>query len=331
MEKSAKSLSYQDIFETIESWVISLSQVAKEISENLNFTLVCDIPLEALPLIQKYKTIPDEAEIDRFDEVENYLTNTSSLRNNSQIQTLQESNWKTYLVFWKDDIFEVKSSKWPIYIAYHPIRQKYIVYKYFWQNSDENTSILWWLDKIEKTSVEWYYYVSTSTEKIYWYSVSPNEDEEEIVTEEVSYLYIWDNWESKHFWNYISVWYIYKYWNIIYFQWEGTRYNPELVLYNWEKTLTIPAWIRIIRKSKSGRNFLHMFYDSPLENTKYTLFDLDNFQFIFERADSFWFSLSFPDNWVWIFDNEISWEFYEQRKWFLKILWDKVIKHTAVL
>lgn len=116
------SPSNEDILRAIDNWIITLSEVTWAIKTKIDNTLVSDIPLKALPLIKKYKTQPLPAETKRFRKVEEYINNIGSLRNNSNKPTLQESNWKTYLVLWQDDIFEVIKQKWPIYIAYHPIK-----------------------------------------------------------------------------------------------------------------------------------------------------------------------------------------------------------------
>lgn len=130
MEKSTNSPSNQDILWAIEDWIITLSEVLWAIKTKLNNTLVSDLPLESLPLIKKFKTQPHPAETKKINRIEQYINDTSHLRNIFNKPTLKEVNWKMYLVLWQDDIFEVRKQKWPIFIAYHPIKDMYIVYKF---------------------------------------------------------------------------------------------------------------------------------------------------------------------------------------------------------
>jgi len=329
MEYSSNKLSQQDILSSVEDWVLSLSELSSAIRNKLDKTLVWDIPLESIPMIEEFKELPWKNEIKKFQKIEDYLNNISHLRNESSKPILKESNWKTYLVLWQDDIFEVIEQKWPTYIAYHPVRQIYIVYNFVSEDSDENTILLWWLDSIDEMEIDWYYKVSSSHEEVFIYLNWIFKEKQIII--ESSYYYIWENWETQDFWNFRRVWELQKHWNAVFFIWEDISYNRKIVIYNWDKIKPIPDWYENTRKSKSGRNLLHILYNFPGDNTISALFDLDKMEFIFEWANRFNFNISFPDDDVWTFEDEISWEFHEKREWFARLLGKRVTRHNATL
>lgn len=333
--ESTKQISNSDILWAVESWIITLSELAWAVKTRLNNTLVWDLPLEALPLIKKFKTPPHNAKTERFWVVEEYINNINQLRNNSNKLTLQEINWITYLVLWQDDIFEVKKQKWPIYIAYHPIKDMYIVYKFLWEDSDQNTRLLWWLNRIDETEIGWYYFTEFAEKKE---PLRLQDIQSWIVHEldlwvdtEVGYYYIWENWETKYFWDFRRVWDLKKHWNAVFFSWKTTDYYNELVIHNLDKVIEIPDWFENARKSKSGRNLLHILYNFPWNNSTNSLVDLDQMEFIFEWANRFNFKISLPENDVWTFEDEISWEFHEKRKWMARIFWKKVTRNNTTL
>lgn len=327
--ESTKQISNSDILKAVKKWTIPLSELTWAIQNKLNNTLVWDVPIEVLSLIEDFKTPPHQAETKRFLKIQEYINNINQLRNNSNKPTLQEVNWKTYLVLWQDDIFEVKKQKWPIYIVYHPIKDIYIVYNFLWEDSDQNTILLWWLDSIEETDIESYYKVSSSHEQVFTY-LAWTFEEKEVITE-VSYYYIWENWETQYFWDYRILWELQKHWSAVFFVWQDISYNREIVIHNWDKTEMIPGWYEHTRKSKSWKHLLYISYNFPWNNVTSSLFDLDKMEFIFEWANRFNFNISFPENDVWTFEDEISWEFHKEREWLARLLGKKVIKHNAVL
>lgn len=269
-------------------------------------------------------------ETDWFQEIKNYLNNASNLRNNPK-SLLQKLNWETYLVLWEDDIFEVIKQRWDIYIAYHPIKQTYIVYKFLWEDSDQNTSLLSGLNSIKKTNVDGYYKVEYTRNlefnkpwDVYWISDAKNHEH--------TYYFIWENWETQDFWNYRNIWELRKHWNAVFFNWESYWHKKELIIHNWDKVEKIPAWHEIVRKSKSGRHLLYITYESNKGmNMTETLFDLDSMKIIFEQANRFWYKISFSEGNIWTYDNNIFWEHHEKREWVAKLLWKKVIKHCTEL
>lgn len=204
-----------------------------------------------------------------------------------------------------------------------------IIYKFLWEDSDQNTCLLWWLNKVDETNIEWYYVVSSSHEQIYRY-FAWSLKEKEIITK-VGYHFIWENWENKNFWDFRKVWKLEKHWNAVFFSWESIDHGRVIVIHNWDKVKTILDWFKNTRKSKSWKHLLHIAYNFPSDFSTSSLFDLDTMEFIFEWANRFNFNIHFPENDVWTFENEISWEFHEERKWLAKLLWKKVIKHNAVL
>lgn len=338
MRKTANLPSNEDIIYAVNKWVISLSELAWAIQNRLNNTLVWDIPLEALPLISGFKTLPDEAEIKKFNEIEEYINNTSPLRKNSNKPTLQESNWKKYLVLWQEDIFEVIKQKWTIYIAHHPIKDTHIVYKFLWEESNQNTSLLWWIDKIDETEIDGYYKV------IFWGKKPPLRftdhrtwkvflldlwAQKEIT--KVSYFYIWENWETQYLWDFEQIWELKKHWNAVFFTWQNLYRKPEIVVHNWTQIKTIPYWYENARNSQSWRHLLHIIYTDTRKQYTSSLFDLDKMVFIFEYADEFDPRMHFPKDNVWTFEDKISWAFHKPRKWFGKVLWDKITRHEGIL
>lgn len=328
-----ESISKNDILEAAEDWVISLSELTLAIQDRLNNTLVWDTPIKALPIIQKIKTPTTTKETDRLNEVETYLNNTADLRSNSNKPTLQESNWVVYLALWEDNIFEVREQRWDVYIAYHPIKQMYIVYKFLWEDSDQNTSLLWWLNSIDKTNIDWYYKFNSSRNiefsspwSVFWRS--------DVKKHETSYYFISENWETQSFWDYKSVSELKKHWKAVFFTWYTSWVEDDLlVIHNWDKVEKIPSWWNVTRKSVSWKNLLWIQYNlwNNNKDTKHTLIDLDNMNIIFEQADKFTFNVWDSENGVWTFEDEISWEFYEKRQWVAKLLWKKVIRYSTVL
>lgn len=320
-------VSNKDILNSVENWVVSLSELTFAIKCKLNNTMLWDVPIQALPTIKKMKSPSTKIEDQRFQLVEEYINNTVHLRNNLEIDSLNESNWKKYLTVWGNDIFEIVEEKWTIYIAYHPIKKIYIVYKFLSEESDQNTILLWWLESIEKTNIEGYYKVTSQInmeDKNPWLILFR-------VSDRNSYYFIWNNWETQYFWDYNDVWTLKQYWGVVFFIWENYWYNKKIVIYDWTKIEKILAWYENFRKSKSGKNLLHVIYDYPWDNRTHSLFDLDSMEFIFEWVDKFNFEISFHENDVWTFEDKISWEFHESRKWLSKILWKKIIKEEVVL
>ncbi len=324
-------LSNKDIIETVEKWTISLSEVIKAVNEKLNKTTIWEVHLKALPTIEKMKTPANKQEITRFNEVEEFLKNTANFRNDKALeQTLQELNWKKYLVLWDDDIFEIKEQRWDVYIAYHPIKQKYIIYKFAWENSDKNTSLLWGLDSIKTTDIDWYYNISSTKIEMWsiaWGTPQPEE------RKEFNYYYIWKWWDTKYFGDYKHVSDLKQFWNATFFKWATSNNQGfnKLVVHNWEKVKKIQSWYENTRKSESGRNLLHIIYNIWSLNVTSSLFDLDTMEFVFEWANEFKADINFPENWVWTFWNDISYTFYEKRKWLGKILWYKKTKTQLTL
>lgn len=336
-------LSNKDIIETIEKWTISLSEVIQAVNEKLNKTTYWEVPLEALSTIKNIKNLPTivkmkapatEQEIARLNEVEEFLKNTASFRNNKTLeQTLQESNWKKYLVLWDDNIFEIKEQRWNIYIAYDQVKQIYIIYKFVGEKSDKNTSLLWGLKNIEKTNIDWYYDISSS--KIVmcsyaWSEVVPEERKES------NYYYIWKWWDAKSFGDYKHVSDLQQFWNATFFKWatSNNQIFNELVIHNWEEVKKIPNWHEFKFRSKNGKHLLYISYNlwNPHITTTPSLFDLDTMEFIFEKADEFKFDIK--DWWeynIWILWDNSSYTIYEKRKWLGKILWDKKIKIPLTL
>lgn len=338
MNDSSNKLSQKDILRAIEDWVISLSELSSAIRDKLDKTLVWDVPLESISMIEEFKELPWEKEIKKFQKVEGYLKDIVNLRNESDKPTLKESNWKTYLVLWQDDIFEVIEHRWPIYIAYNPIKERYIVYKFLWEDSDQNTSLLVDIYSIEKTNIEWYYKVEfcEKMEPIRFQDKFTLEIFEISVWNEINiigkwYYFIWENWETQDFWYFRKVWDLNRHWNTVFFNWALRNSRIYTVIHNWDIVREIPIWYGHTRKSESWRHLLHFLHNFPWNNSTNSLFDLDNMRFIFERANRFIFNISFPENDVWTFENKISWEFHKKRQWLARLLWKKVIKHSTTL
>lgn len=324
-----KTVLPDDILKATENWTISLSLVTWAIRNKFDRILVWNLPLTVLPTIKRLKTIPGEDEVKRFRSIEEYIWNTSSLRNDSDKPSLQEVSWKRYLVLWKDDIFEITKQKWPIYIAYHPIKDTYIVYKFLWEDSDKNTMLVSWLDKINPTDIEWYYSVSSSREEIS--TILAWNIEMNNIVPEWGYYYIWENWETQEFIGYNRLWELRKQWNAVFFDWQNADSSNELVIHGWNKVSKMSYWFAKAVVSQSSRNLLHVqHHNSPWAIT-HTLFDLDNMAFIFEWADRFDYNKSFPKGGVWTYEDEIFWEFHEWRRWLAKLLWKKRVKHSMVL
>ncbi len=321
-------LSNKDIIKTVENWTITLSEAIQAINDKLNNTTVWEVPLEALPTIEHLKTPANEQEIVRFNEVEEFLKNTASFRNDKALeQTLQELNWKKYLVLWDDNIFEIKEQRWDVYIAYHPIKQMYIIYKFVGENSGKNTSLSWWLDNIKKTNIDWYYNISSTKTVMCSYAWSKAVAEER---KEYNYYYIWKWWDTKYFWDYKSVSDLKQFWNATFFKWatSNNQVFNKLVVHNWDKIEKIPNWHEIKVKSESGKHLLYLIYNlwNLYTPKTHSLFDLDAMKYIFEKADEFNINIKDWEDGIWIIWNNSNYTTREERTWFGKILWDKKTK-----
>ncbi|MDD3646016.1 MAG: hypothetical protein PHH06_01255 [Candidatus Gracilibacteria bacterium] len=328
-----ESISKNDILEAAEDGVISLSELTLAIQDRLNNTLVGDTPIKALPIIQKIKTPTTTKETDRLNEVETYLNNTADLRSNSNKPTLQESNGVVYLALGEDNIFEVREQRGDVYIAYHPIKQMYIVYKFLGEDSDQNTSLLGGLNSIDKTNIDGYYKFNSSR-NIEFSSPWSVFGRSDVKKHETSYYFISENGETQSFGDYKSVSELKKHGKAVFFTGYTSGVEDDLlVIHNGDKVEKIPSGWNVTRKSVSGKNLLWIQYNLGNNNkdTKHTLIDLDNMNIIFEQADKFTFNVGDSENGVGTFEDEISWEFYEKRQGVAKLLGKKVIRYSTVL
>ncbi len=318
MNKS-EQISTNETLEVIKNWNtdISLTEIIQTIQDKLGNTLVKDLPKEALDTIRKLKAEASEEEIKRFQKIEEYLQNISHLTTNPGINSLQEANWKTYLVLGKkennewdqeSEIYEVIEQRWVVYIWYHPLKEKYVAYRYYWEES--NICLLNWFYSFEETDIDWCYKLwATKKDKYYQ-----------------SYYYISKDWENTRWLGYFNiVWDLEQVWNTILFRWRIKKDNEDLIVaYNpntQNEPEHIPNWASLVKRSKSGKNLLWVQYNfaNDKEKTKHTLYDLDNMQFVFKKADEFEFELSEKDS--NIIENEISWKITKPRKLF----WQKTI------
>lgn len=223
MSLSEKIVWNKEILDWVQDWTISLSDLSDAIRKKLDSIIQEEkVPLENLPFINSFDTPPDEEMQERFNKVEQYLTNTSSLRANYNWKdSVQESNGKRYLVIDKDNIYEVIEQKWPVYVVCNQVKQTYRVYKFFWDWFLENTHLLWELDKLEKTDIEWYYKVQEG--------------------KELGYYFIWEEGDTQYLWDYEELKYIYKFWNVVFFKWYNWP-KSDIVIYNGEKIVLLPGW-----------------------------------------------------------------------------------------
>ena len=297
IKPNTPAIENEQILDSIQKWIITLWEVVKNNQKKLENTLLKDVPNMAFPMIKKLRDIPNlnSKKHKRYLEIEEYFENTSSFRNNySWKNRLDNNNWRQYLILGEDDILEVVEQKWDVYIAWHPVKQIYTVYKFLWEKFDQNTSLLWWLRSIKKTNIEWYYKISNTQNRKWYY-------------------FIWNQWDVTNFWNYRDIGDLQKHWKSVFFKWfKGwLDSDDDIVVHNWDKVKRIPAWFENTRNSQSGRNLLYIMYNYGKPYSTYSLFDLDKMEFVFEWAIEHKFDVNFPECNVWIFSNRMEYTMYE--------------------
>lgn len=314
MNLPQKTVWNKEILDSVQDWTISLSDLSNAIRKNLDSILQQEkTPIENLPFIDNFNTPPDEEMQERFNKVEEYITNTSSLRANySWKDSLQESNGKKYLVIDTDNIYEVIEQKWPIYIGYNQIKQTYRVYKFLWDWFQENTHLPWELDKLEKTNIDWYYKVQ--------------EDKE------LGYYYIWENGVTKYLWGYEELKGIYKLWNAVFFKWYNWP-KSDIVIYNGEKVVLLPGWYVQRMRSKNGKHMLYLIYNMWSPEVSSILFDLDMMEYILKDIDDVTFSdLDYDVYGVGNVADTIEYHTHTKRTWVVwYLLWSKKNTFTMLL
>ncbi|MDD5770602.1 MAG: hypothetical protein PHE25_06535, partial [Candidatus Gracilibacteria bacterium] len=236
-------------------------------------------------------------------------------------------NGKKYLILGDNDIFEVKEQRGDVYIAYHPIKQMYIIYKFTGENSGKNTSLLWGLNSIKSTNIDGYYNISST--KIEMWSIAGGKPQAE-ERKEYNYYYIGKGGDTKYFGDYKHVSDLQQFGNATFFK-GSTNSNQvfnELVIHNGEKVKKIPNGDEIKVKSESGKHLLYILYnlaDTHIPTT-HTLFDLDTMEPIFEKADEFNHKIKFLKDGSRIIGNDAFYTNREKRTGLGKMLGDKKTK-----
>lgn len=313
-----EKLKNNDVIKAINEGNISLSEVIEEVNRKLNETKIWEIQGSDLPFIEKMKTKTSESENLRFIQVDQFVKDVSEFLSDKFSETIQTKNWKRFLVLWdnNDNIYEIIEKRWKAVIAYNPITKMHIIYKYIWEKSQENDFELSGLDKVSKTHIDWYYEVTWTNS--YWWLHFPWDKK---IVKWRNYYYIWENWDTKHLWDYKDVWDLKQFWPAVYFTSKNSYNFKKIVINNVYKTIEIPYWWTLEKKSESWKYFLHIINNiwSQIQSEKHSLYDLDLWNCIFKGADIFEYENKWDDENNQIIWNHIIWAFRKKRKflpWF---------------
>lgn len=312
--REGEEIIESDIFEAINDWTIGLWETILEIKKRIEEAKVCDTPTGVFPIIENLRKKPSKKEKQRLDDVEKYINNTSLIRKDFRFNkpTLKESNWKQYLLLDENNILEVIEQRWNAYIVYNPITKRYDIYKDKWGDILEAFSldIIW----VERANIDWFFKIIKDL-GCYW---DWNE----------WYYYIYKIGEIHKLWSFKTITEdVKKFWKNFYFKWQDSTRSESIVIFNWLLIQEIDNWFDVERITQNWRHLLHITYNTWTPDIFHTLYDVDNMEFIFQKATSLDFE-TIDDKWT--IANKITYTTKKPREKF-KFLWDKTEKHELEL
>ncbi len=96
------------------------------------------------------------------------------------------------------------------------------------------------------------------------------------------------NNESTQFLGYSEIYSLNEYWGCEYFRWKSASWEDIIFVCRWDDLLEIPEWhIEEKESTKTGKQFLFITHNSGSDEETYSLFDLENMNFVFKKADYF--------------------------------------------
>lgn len=296
MEKIKKG----DILNAVEDWVLELSELALFMKNKIDNTLFSELNMRNLNSIRKFKSSASKYEKERFNYINEFLKNLSQFRWVKYHKTLQEINWKTYIIIDESEKYEVIEKIWSFYIAYDHIKGTTVIYRVMCSKKEiiGNRSIRKLFDNCQ------------------WFSDD---------------IDLWDNTDKSiiSIWKYKKVECLGKYWDTFLFVWELSNRTKEIIVLRWITIKKIPFWTRSIKKTSSNRTLLFIF-NHGISSYKVSLFYLDNMNYIFENADYIDTETIKSESGDEDYVKSVCWHHNKDRTWMLKGLWKKTIREKII-
>ncbi len=310
----------------IEEWKTTFSEIMEAIREEvcyrINFKLWL-ISLEELNATTDiFKKISKEnPEREKTEKLESFIKTLPLLKKYLTWEAwIKKIDWEQYLITSKNKVYKVLEQRWTTTcICYNPIEEKYRVYNLKCEN-DGNDNIYFPndLESITETDIPGYYVIDTGSKK-----------------NNISYYYIWEEWNTQYFWKYNKVSELKTFWDCVYFEWKSAFWDPTLVVHKWDKVCKLPMWDTKEIEPKDWKRLLLITSNLHLENNDllYSLFSVDEMKLICDRVNRLIFNYSFDENNDLERVKSIEYAIPQPRKWILlgNFFWDKLIPYKVDL